>query len=66
MGKLRMGAALIHANGQTDRQTDRRIVGQTGGRMNMTTLTGAFRESANAPTNSRRLVRHSEFDMWKT
>jgi hypothetical protein len=42
-----MGAALIHANGQTDRRT----VGQTGERMNMTTLTGAFRKSANAPKN---------------
>jgi len=47
MGKLRMGAALIYVNGQTDRRT----VGQTGGLMNMTTLTGAFRESANAPKN---------------
>jgi hypothetical protein len=36
---------------RTDRQTDRRTVGQTGGRMNMTKLTGAFRESANAPKN---------------
>jgi hypothetical protein len=36
---------------QTDRQTDRRTVGQTGGRTNVTTLTGAFRESANAPKN---------------
>ena len=37
----------MHVNGQTDR----RAVGQTEGRMNMTMLTGAFRQSANAPKN---------------
>jgi hypothetical protein len=46
-----VGAELFHADGRTDGQTERRTEGQADRRTDMTKLTVALRNFANAPKN---------------